>query len=132
MFVNGRLAAELSSVAGLDSVVTLASHAQLLTTDSAALEPHLARTEPFDDRAFAALARAFATDGAFVRIPRDHSLERPIWLVFLSAPGAAPSASHPRFTVDRGGVESRDDLRSARDDRRRCPPLQPTHRDPRR
>ncbi|MCX5738223.1 MAG: Fe-S cluster assembly protein SufD [Proteobacteria bacterium] len=99
VFVNGRLAAELSSVAGLDSVVTLASHAQLLTTDPAALEPHLARTEPFDDRAFAALARAFTTDGAFVRIPRDHSLEHPIWLVLLSAPGAAPSASHPRFTV---------------------------------
>jgi Fe-S cluster assembly protein SufD len=99
VFVNGRLAAELSSVAGLDPVVTLASHAQLLMTDPAALEPHLARTEPFDDRAFAALARAFMTDGAFVRIPRDHSLERPIWLVFLSAPGAAPSASHPRFTV---------------------------------
>ena len=99
VFVNGRLAAELSSVAGVDPVVTLASHAQLLATDPAALEPHLARTEPFDDRAFAALARAFMTDGAFVRIPRDHSLERPIWLVFLSAPGAAPSASHPRFTV---------------------------------
>ncbi len=99
VFVNGRLAAELSSVAGLDPVVTLASHAQLLTTNPAALEPHLERTEPFDDRAFAALARAFTTDGAFVRIPRDHDLERPIWLVFLSAPGAAPSASHPRFTV---------------------------------
>ena len=99
VFVNGRLAAELSSVAGLDPVATLASYAQLLTTDPAALEPHLARTEPFDDRAFAALARAFTADGAFVRIPRDHSLERSIWLVFLSAPGEAPSASHPRFTV---------------------------------
>ena len=99
VFVNGRIAAELSSVAGLDPVVTLASHAQLLATDPGALETHLARTEPFDDRAFAALARAFATDGAFVRIPRDHSTERPIWLVFLSAPGAGPSASHPRFTV---------------------------------
>ena len=50
------------------------------------------RTEPFDDR-------AFATDGAFVRIPRDHAAERPIWLIFLSAPGAEPCASHPRFTV---------------------------------
>jgi Fe-S cluster assembly protein SufD len=99
VFVNGHLAAELSSVVGLDPVVTLASYAQLLATDPAALEPHLTRTEPFDDRAFAALARAFASDGAFVRIPRDYSSERPIWLVFLSAPGAEPSASHPRFTV---------------------------------
>ncbi len=99
VFVNGRLAAELSSVAGLDPAVTLASHSQLLASEPDALETHLARTEPFDDRAFAALARAFASDGAYVRIPRDHDLERPIWLVFLSAPGAEPAASHPRFTV---------------------------------
>jgi len=99
VFVNGRLATKLSSLAGLDPVVTLASHAQLLATDPGALEPHLASREPFDDRAFAALACAFATDGAFLRIPRDHTTERPIWLVFLSAPGAEPSASHPRFTV---------------------------------
>lgn len=99
VFVNGRLAAELSSVAGLDPKATLASYGQMLGREPAAIEPHLARTEPFDDRVFAALATAFATDGAFVRIPRDHDGARPIWLVFLSAPGSAPSASHPRFTV---------------------------------
>jgi len=99
VFVNGRLAAELSSVADLDPALTLASYGQMLASEPAALETHLARAEPFDDRAFAALARAFASDGAFVRIPRDHSALRPIWLVFLSVPGAEPSASHPRFTV---------------------------------
>jgi Fe-S cluster assembly protein SufD len=99
VFVNGRLAAELSSVAGLDPEATLASYGQMLGREPAAIETHLARTEPFDDRAFAALASAFATDGAFVRIPRDHDGARPFWLVFLSVPGAAPSASHPRFTV---------------------------------
>ncbi len=99
VFVNGRLAADLSSVAGLDPAVTLASYGQMLAREPAAIETHLARTEPFDDRAFPSLASAFAPDGAFVRIPRDHQTERPIWLVFLSAPGAEPSASHPRFTV---------------------------------
>jgi len=99
VFVNGRLAMELSSVAGLEPAATLRSYRQMLASEPAAIETHLARTEPFDDRAFAALARAFATDGAFVRIPRDYVLERPIWLVFLSAPGAEPGASHPRFTV---------------------------------
>jgi len=99
VFVNGRLATDLSSVAGLDPSVTLSSYGQMLATEPAAIETHLARTEPFDDRAFAALARAFATDGAFVRIPRDHQSERPIWLVFLSVPSAEPAVSHPRFTV---------------------------------
>ncbi len=99
VFVNGRLAPELSSLAGLDPAVTLASHAQMLASDAAVIEPHLVRAEPFDDRAFAALARAFARDGAFVRIPRDHEATRPIWLVFLSVPSAQPAASHARFTV---------------------------------
>jgi Fe-S cluster assembly protein SufD len=99
VFVNGRLAPELSSLAQLDPAVTLASHAQMLASDAAAIEPHLLRSEPFDDRAFAALARAFADDGAFVRVPRDHELARAIWLVFLSVPGAEPAATHARFTV---------------------------------
>jgi len=99
VFVNGRLAAELSSRAGLDPALTLASYGQLLASEPAALESFLVRTEPFDDRAFAALARAFTTDGAFVRIPREHHSARPIWLVFLSVPGAEPAAAHPRFTV---------------------------------
>ena len=99
VFVNGRLARELSSLAALDPAATLASHAQMLASDPAAIEPHLVRTEPFDDRALAALARAFASDGAFVRIPRGHQATRPIWLVFLSVPAAQPAASHVRFTV---------------------------------
>jgi Fe-S cluster assembly protein SufD len=99
VFVNGRFAAELSSLADAEPQVTIASWAQLLATDPAVVQEHLDRDDALGDRAFAALARAFAPDGAFVRIPRDHVAARPIWLVFLTEPGAQPSASHPRFTV---------------------------------
>ena len=99
VFVNGRFAAELSSPASADPSVVLAPFGRMLATEPAALEPLLANDPIFGDRAFAALARAFATDGAYVRIPRDHVAARPIWLVFVSVPGAAPAASHPRFAV---------------------------------
>jgi Fe-S cluster assembly protein SufD len=98
VFVNGRFAPSLSA-RGADPAITLASFGELLGSDPAALEALLAHDPIFGDRAFAALARAFATDGAYVRIPRDQVAERPIWLIFASVPGATPAACHPRFAV---------------------------------
>jgi Fe-S cluster assembly protein SufD len=99
VFVNGRFAADLSALAAAGSALTLAPFARLLADDAAVLEPFGAREEIFDGRAFAQLARAFAPDGAFVRIPRDHAAATPIELVFVSVPEAAPAAAHPRFAV---------------------------------
>jgi Fe-S cluster assembly protein SufD len=93
VFVNGRLSRELST--GAEPGVALSTFAG----DPAALEPFAARDELFDDRAFAQLARALATDGAAVRIERGRAVAAPIWIVFVSAPGAAPVAAHPRFAV---------------------------------
>jgi Fe-S cluster assembly protein SufD len=98
VFVNGRFDASLSD-ASADPRLVLARFAEVAVREPAALEPFAARDELFDDRAFAQLARAFAADGAYVRIPRDHVAERPIALVFVSAPGAEPAAAHPRFAV---------------------------------
>jgi Fe-S cluster assembly protein SufD len=98
VFVNGRFDAALSDAAADPSVV-LAPFAEVAAREEAALEPFAARDELFDDRAFAQLARAFAADGAYVRIPRDRAVAAPIALVFVSAPGAEPSFACPRFAV---------------------------------
>ena len=122
VFVNGRLAPGLSSLDGLDPAVTLASHAQMLADDPSLRSNRTSSaTEPFDDRAFAALARAFASDGAFVRIPRDHEATAPD-LARLPLRAGRRTRSVPRaFHGGRRAVEPRDDLRSARDGRRRAP-----------
>jgi len=99
VFANGRFAPELSSLEGLDPSVTAASFRSLLASAPERLEPHLAHLGPFEDRAFAALAGAFATDGAFVSVPRGIALTRPIYVVFVSLPGALPTAVHPRLLL---------------------------------
>jgi Fe-S cluster assembly protein SufD len=98
-FVNGRFAADLSRLEGVEPGVTIAPFQALLGRDAAALEPFAAREEIQDGRAFAQLARALATDGAFVRVARDHVAARPIELVFVSVPEAVPAAAHPRFAI---------------------------------
>lgn len=99
VFVNGRFAPALSATVASDPALTVAPTSALLASDPALLERHLAPDAELGDRAFAALARAFAADGAFVRIPRSHAAARPIWLVFVTVPDAAPAATHTRFTV---------------------------------
>lgn len=98
-FVNGRFAADLSRLENVEPGLTVAPFQAILGRDAAALEPFATREEVQDDRAFAQLARAFAADGAFVRIARDHAPARPVELVFVSAPEAVPAAAHPRFAV---------------------------------
>lgn len=99
VFVNGRFAADLSALESLESGLTLAPFAQILAGSGAVLEAFGARDDVVDGRAFGQLARAFATDGAFVRIARNHAVAAPIELVFVSAPEPAPAAAHPRFAV---------------------------------
>jgi Fe-S cluster assembly protein SufD len=99
VFVNGWFAPELSSRAGADPAIAVASFGEILAREPAALEAQLGRDSVFGDRAFAALARAFAPDGAWVHVPRDHAAARPIWIVFVSAPEAGPTAAHPRLAV---------------------------------
>jgi Fe-S cluster assembly protein SufD len=68
-----------------------------LLNDSAQL--YLGRYGNFEENAFTALNTAFLGDGAFVRIARGSVLEQPIHLVYLTVPGTAPAATHPRALI---------------------------------
>jgi Fe-S cluster assembly protein SufD len=74
----------------------------LLAGERATLEPHLARYEDFQAEAFSALNTAFLTDGAFVSVSRGTVVERPIHILYVTAPGAAPIATHPRTLIVTG------------------------------
>jgi Fe-S cluster assembly protein SufD len=99
VFVNGRIAPEFSRLDGLPTGVVAGSADALLSIDGVWLEPHLALSAPFTDRAFAALAVAMAPDTAVVRIPRDVSVDTALWVMFLSAPGE-DVAAFPRLIVE--------------------------------
>ena len=99
VFVNGRLAPWLSSGWGLPAGALAGSLAEHLRSDGDPLEKHLARLARVDGNPFVALNTAFLDDGAYVAVPPDTSLDGPIHLVFLSAPGPAPTVCHPRALI---------------------------------
>jgi len=93
VFVNGRYAPDLSS-AGTTDGLHVRSLREVLDR-----EPHLDRQASGPGRPFAALNAAFLSDGAFISVPEGSVLTEPIHVVFLSAPGSQPTASHPRVLV---------------------------------
>jgi Fe-S cluster assembly protein SufD len=98
VFVNGRWAPELSSVADLPRGVVLQGLAAALAADPVAVEHALARFTLPGDAPFAALNDALFEDGAYVFLPRGTVLGAPIQLVFV-ARGDAPFETHPRIVV---------------------------------
>ncbi len=98
VFVNGRYAPDLSSAETADGV-HIRSLREVLDREPQLVQPYLDRQASGPGRPFAALNSAFLDDGAFVSIPEGVVLAEPIHVVFLSAPGAQPTASHPRVLV---------------------------------
>lgn len=99
VFVNGRFAPELSVT--LDGL-RAGSLAESLRAEPEAVQAHLARHADIAANPFVALNTAFIEDGAYARIPKGAVVERPIYLLHLTVPGAAPAASHPRTLVTVG------------------------------
>jgi Fe-S cluster assembly protein SufD len=102
VFVNGFFAPELSAVPNLPGGAVVGSLARALAEGHAEAEAHLGRHARFDDNAFTALNTALFPDGAFVRVPRGKVIEEPVYLLFVTAPGATPLACYPRNLVVAG------------------------------
>jgi Fe-S cluster assembly protein SufD len=101
-FVNGRFVRNLSSVADAPTGVVVGSLAQALAEHPEQVEPYLARYAKYQEHAFVALNTAFIDDGAFVLIPRNVILEKPIHIVYTSTVHGDPSISHPRTLIVAG------------------------------
>jgi len=103
VFVNGRYAPALSTTPALGGWLGVSSLARDLDARPDALEGALGARAGPDAGAFAALNTAFFEDGARVRVEAGADLAaEPIHLVFITAPGDAPAAAHPRVLVEAG------------------------------
>jgi Fe-S cluster assembly protein SufD len=102
VFVNGRLQEDLSRLEGLPEGVTVTHLAAALAAGHAAVEEHLGAHASFENQAFVALNTAFFADGALVHVADGVVLEKPIQLVFVSRPAAAPRVAFPRNLVVAG------------------------------
>ena len=99
VFVNGRLAPDLSSLQELPQRAIVGSLKGALKDRRDEVEPHLAQHADYEEHTFTALNTAFIQDGAYVFLPKNTVVEKPIYLVFVSAAGNGPTASHPRTLI---------------------------------
>jgi Fe-S cluster assembly protein SufD len=102
VFVNGRFARELSTLAGLPEGVKAGSLRAALEEDPETLRAHLGQHAQFSSHAFTALNTALTEDGAYLRIPRGVVVEQPIEFVFAGAGGAEEYVTHPRNLITIG------------------------------
>ena len=101
VFVNGRYAPALAHLPGLPVGVTLLPLGEALARPEAAalLERHLGSVAPLAQNPFVALNAAGFTDGVLLHVPRGVEVPATIHLLFVTAPGAAGSATHPRVVL---------------------------------
>ncbi len=99
VFINGLFSQELSTVAALPNGVTVGSLATQLKNDPAHVEQYLGRYLNTRRDPFAALNTAFIEDGVYVYVPRGVHVEQPIYVLFVTVPGAVPTMNHPRNLI---------------------------------
>jgi Fe-S cluster assembly protein SufD len=100
--VNGRFDASRSNVGHLPAGAVAGSLAEALRQGDERVQQYLAKTARHDEHALTALNTACFHDGAFVFVPKDAALHKPIHLLFHSVPsssGDGTPAAFPRVLV---------------------------------
>jgi Fe-S cluster assembly protein SufD len=99
VFINGRYVSAMSNRGKLPRGVTVSSLASALESNGDLIETHLAKYASIDKNPFVALNTGFVSDGAFIHLPKNTTIESPIHLIFISTPNDQPTVSHPRVLV---------------------------------
>ena len=100
IFVNGHLAHDLSHAGGLPDGVVIKGIDELLRDEPERLLAGLG--EPTESHSLAELNAAFLASGAWIEVPDDVALERPIQLLFLTAGETSAVMTHPRIVLRLG------------------------------
>lgn len=99
VFLNGTLVDSLSDLKNLPEGVELMSLSSAFKAHPECVEKHLGKAVSFSTQAFTALNAAFATEGAFVRIPEGAVVELPIHLIYVTVPSLEPRIYNLRNLV---------------------------------
>jgi Fe-S cluster assembly protein SufD len=102
VFVNGRIAPELSDRRALPRGVTVLDLASAWT-GAPELVARIGTLTNFDSASFTALNTSFMYDGAVVHVEKDVAVDLPIHLLYITDATAAKGMMHPRnlLVVDR-------------------------------
>ncbi|MBD3265770.1 Fe-S cluster assembly protein SufD [bacterium] len=96
VFVNGFFSADLSHLCDLPDGARIKNLATAIECNAEYLEPYLSRLGSFDKSAFAALNTGFMRDGAYIHIPANQVVERPIHLLYITTSSDTPIVTYPR------------------------------------
>jgi len=99
VFVNGRYAAELSSLRALPAGAKIGSLAAALEAEGPLVEPHLGRYASPTQQSFTALNAAFLDDGALVYLAKGTDVTEPIHVLFVSTAPGQPTIACPRNLI---------------------------------
>ncbi len=63
------------------------------------IQQHLGKIVEGERHLFATLSNAWAADGVLVHVPRNQSLEKPVYIVHVSTPGSEPAIASQRVLI---------------------------------
>jgi len=99
VFVNGYFAPELSRIPALPNGVWIQSLARDINAGEVVVEDFFGKNLNIQRDPFAALNTAFFEDGVSIEIPAEVVVEAPIYVLYVTVPGDAPSMNHPRNLI---------------------------------
>ena len=102
VFVNGTYSKKYSNIKNLPNELTIKNMANALGNDEDFLKKHLAQYVNDNSSSFTALNTAFIQDGAYINVPSDLILERPISITYVSKDNSNIFATHPRNLIFMG------------------------------
>ena len=100
VFVDGRLAADLSDLAGLANGLTVTPFTEYDAAPPERLVAALGSRADIDWHPFAALNTAFFVDGAYIHVARGAMIEKPIAVTHIVTAEADRRAVYPRLVVE--------------------------------
>ncbi len=100
IFVNGHLAHELSHAGGVPDGVVIKGIDQLLRDEPERVVAAFGQTS--ESNSLAELNAAFLASGAWIEVPDDVQVDRPIQLLFLTLGESGAVMTHPRIVLKLG------------------------------
>ncbi len=96
VFINGQFNKKLSTFTLPEKNVIIENLKEALTNHPELILQHLAQYANFKNETFTALNTALTTDGVFVFIPENITVEEPLHVINLSVPDDITFMTHPR------------------------------------
>ena len=99
VFIDGRFCREVSKIGELPGGATVLDLVEALSEKSEALRPHLGQYADYQSWPMVALNTALMTGGAFIHLPANTELDKPVHILNLVLGGDQPTTSQTRIVL---------------------------------